>query len=74
MSALAVSLIAFTIVFGGALLGMYVHLPEGHLREDVKDVVRLSTGHACISGSLDICNNPAKGRSISRIRKIEGLR
>ena len=44
MSALAVSLIAFTIVFGGALLGMYVHLPEGHLREDVKDVVRLSTG------------------------------
>jgi hypothetical protein len=44
VSALAVSLIAFTIVFGGALLGMYVHLPEGHLREDVKDVVRLSTG------------------------------
>ena len=33
MSALAVSLIAFTIVFGGALLGIYVHLPEGHLRE-----------------------------------------
>ena len=44
MSALAVSLISFTIVFGGALLGMYVHLPEGHLRDDVKDVVRLSTG------------------------------
>ncbi len=44
MSALTVSLIAFAIVFGGALLGMYVALPESHLREDVKDVVRLSTG------------------------------
>ena len=44
MGALAVSLIAFSIVFGGALLGMYVRLPEGHLREDVKDVIRLSMG------------------------------
>jgi hypothetical protein len=46
MSALAISLIAFAFVFGGALLGMYVRnaLPEGHLRDDVKDVVRLSTG------------------------------
>ena len=46
MSSLAISLIAFALVFGGALLGMYVRsaLPEGHLREDVKDIVRLSTG------------------------------
>jgi Protein of unknown function (DUF4239) len=46
VSALATSLIAFALVFGGALLGMYVRnaLPEGHLREDVKDIVRLSTG------------------------------
>jgi hypothetical protein len=46
VSALAISLIVFALVFGGALLGMYVRnaLPEGHLREDVKDVVRLSTG------------------------------
>jgi hypothetical protein len=36
----------FAFVFCGALLGMYVRttLPEGHLRDDVKDVVRLSTG------------------------------
>ena len=46
MSALAISLIVFAVVFCGALLGMYVRttLPEGHLRDDVKDVVRLSTG------------------------------
>jgi len=46
VSALAISLIAFAFVFGGALLGMYLRnaLPEGHLRDDVKDVVRLSTG------------------------------
>jgi len=46
VSALAISLIAFALVFAGALLGMYIRnaLPEGHLREDVKDIVRLSTG------------------------------
>ena len=46
MSALVISLIAFACIFGGALLGMYVRnvLPEHHLREDVKDIVRLSTG------------------------------
>jgi hypothetical protein len=39
-------LIAFVLVFAGALIGMYVRsvLPEGHLQEDVKDIVRLSTG------------------------------
>jgi Protein of unknown function (DUF4239) len=46
VSALAISLVVFALVFGGALFGMYVRgaLPEGHLQEDVKDVVRLSTG------------------------------
>jgi hypothetical protein len=46
MSALVISLIAFAVVFGGAILGMYVRnaLSDDHLREDVKDVVRLSTG------------------------------
>ena len=46
MSALLISTITFALVFGGALFGIYVRnaLPEGHLREDVKDVVRLSTG------------------------------
>jgi hypothetical protein len=31
---------------------------------------RASGASAWRSGSLDICNSPAKGRSISRIRKI----
>ena len=46
MSSLLISLVTFGLVFGGALLGMYFRnaLPDEHLREDVRDVVRLSTG------------------------------
>ena len=46
MSALSISLITFALAFGGALLGMYFHtaLSDDHLREDVRDVIRLSTG------------------------------
>ncbi len=46
MSELSISIITFALVFGGALLGMYIRnaLPGQHLRDDVKDVVRLSTG------------------------------
>jgi hypothetical protein len=38
--------VAFTIIFGGALVGMLLRLalPEPHLNSDTKDVVRLSTG------------------------------
>ena len=46
MSALSISIITFALVFGGALLGVYFRnaLPDRHLQDDVKDVVRLSTG------------------------------
>ena len=46
MTALLISLVTFALVFGGALLGMYFRnvLSEDHLREDVRDVVKLSTG------------------------------
>jgi hypothetical protein len=46
VSSLLISLVTFGLVFGGALLGMYFRnaLPDEHLREDVRDVVRLSTG------------------------------
>jgi hypothetical protein len=46
LSLLAISLIAFAVISGGALFGMYVRnlLPEGHLEQDAKDVIRLSTG------------------------------
>jgi hypothetical protein len=46
MSALAISCIAFVLIFGGALLGMWLRavLPEPHLGADSKDVVKLATG------------------------------
>ena len=46
MTALTVALLTFALVFGGALLGMYFRntLSEDHLREDVRDVIKLSTG------------------------------
>lgn len=46
MSPLAISLIAFGCIFGGMLLGMFLRgvLPEHHLSEDSKDVVKLGTG------------------------------
>ncbi len=46
MTALTVALVTFALVFGGALLGMYFRkvLSEDHLREDVRDVIKLSTG------------------------------
>lgn len=46
MRPLIVSAIAFVFVFGGAMLGMYARnvVSTDHLRDDVKDVVRISTG------------------------------
>jgi Protein of unknown function (DUF4239) len=46
VSALLISIITFALVFGGALLGMYLRnaLSDDHLRDDVRDVIRLSTG------------------------------
>jgi Protein of unknown function (DUF4239) len=46
MNPMALSLIAFACVFGGALLGMFLRsrLPGHHLKGDTKDVVRLGTG------------------------------
>jgi hypothetical protein len=43
---LLISLATFALVFGGAFLGTYVRnaLSEEHLREDVRDVIKLSTG------------------------------
>jgi hypothetical protein len=46
VTALSVSLVALALVFGGALLGMYSRnaLSEDDLREDVRDIIKLSTG------------------------------
>ena len=46
MSSIAIGLIVFVCVFGGALLGLFLRtvLPEQHLSEESKDVVKLVTG------------------------------
>ena len=46
MSELAVGLIAFVCILGGALVGLVVRaaLPEQHLSEDSKDIVKVVTG------------------------------
>src|SRR5882724_4519673 len=46
MSPLAISVIVFACVFGGALLGMFIRavLPEHHLSTDSKDIIKLGMG------------------------------
>ncbi len=72
MSPLVISLIAFGCIFGGMLLGMFLRqvLPEHHLSEESKDVVKLGIGTmatlaalviglliASAKGSFDTLNN-----------------
>ncbi|MCX5816032.1 MAG: DUF4239 domain-containing protein [Proteobacteria bacterium] len=46
MESLTISLIAFVCIFGGALFGMLLRalLPEHHVNDDSKDVVKLGAG------------------------------
>jgi hypothetical protein len=46
MSATIISLIVFACVFGGALLGIFLHavLPQHHLSSESKDIVKLGMG------------------------------
>lgn len=46
MNALAVALIAFACIFGGALLGLFIRslLPDHHLSDASRDVVKLGAG------------------------------
>ena len=46
MSSTGISLIVFACVFGGALLGIFLHavLPQHHLAPDSKDIVKLGVG------------------------------
>ena len=45
MSSLGIALIVFACVFGAAMLGLFIGdvLPEHHLSQDTKDVVKLGT-------------------------------
>ena len=46
MSSLAIAALAFVCVFGSVLVGMFLraNLPEHHLKQDSKDVVKLAMG------------------------------
>jgi hypothetical protein len=46
MSSLAISLIVFVVVFGGAMVGMFLRalLPQDNLSDETKDVVRMAMG------------------------------
>ena len=46
MSSITISFIVFACVFGGALLGIFLHkvLPQNHLSAKSKDIVKLGTG------------------------------
>jgi hypothetical protein len=46
MSSITISLIVFACIFGGALLGIFLHrsLPQHHLASDSKDIVKLGMG------------------------------
>ncbi len=54
MSSLAVSVIVFAFVFGGALLGMMLRavLPESHLSNESKDVVKIGMGLVATMSAL----------------------
>src|ERR1700756_2837744 len=46
VNSLVVALLSFVVIFGSALLGMFVRrfLPEHHLRDDTRDTVKLGAG------------------------------
>src|SRR5215475_9755318 len=46
MGSVSISVVAFVIIFGGALVGMLLRraLPVTHLRDDSRDVIKLATG------------------------------
>jgi hypothetical protein len=54
MSSIAISLIVFAVVFAGALFGMFLRtvLPEHHLNDSSKDVVKLGMGLVATMSAL----------------------
>ena len=65
MSAIGIGLIVLVCVFGGSLLGMFLHtiLPEHHLNADSKDVIKLGMGLTATMSALVLAllTNSAKG-------------
>jgi Protein of unknown function (DUF4239) len=54
LTPLSISLVTFALIFAGAWVGMHLRkaLPEDDLREEVKDVIKLSTGLVATMAAL----------------------
>jgi Protein of unknown function (DUF4239) len=77
VDAITVSLIAFAAIFGGAIIGALLRLalPEHHLAEDTKDVVRLCTGligtiAALVLGLLIASANSSYETQAGQVRRL----
>jgi Protein of unknown function (DUF4239) len=75
--AITVSLIAFAAIFGGVIIGVLLRLalPEHHLAEDTKDVVRLCTGligtiAALVLGLLIASANSSFETQATQVRRL----
>jgi len=77
MGALGTSLIALMVILGGAFAGTWLRnvLPEQHLADDTKDVVRLGTGligtiSALVLGLLIASANSSYNEHRARVQQI----
>jgi len=77
VDSIKVSLIAFAAIFGGAVIGALLRLalPDHHLAEDTKDVVRLCTGligtiAALVLGLLIASANSSYETQASQVRRL----
>ena len=54
MNSIAISSIVFACVFGGAMLGLFIHarLPQNHVSSDSKDAVKLGMGMVATMSAL----------------------
>lgn len=77
MNPYVISLIAFIVIFGGAFLGAFLRrvLPEHHLAESTKDIVRLGTGllgtiSALVLGLLIASANSSYDSQSTQVRRL----
>ncbi len=77
MNYLLISLLAFALVFGGALVGMVVRplLSESHLHPDSRDVVKMSTGligtlAALVLGLLIVSAKSSFDQKTNQVRQL----
>jgi hypothetical protein len=73
MSSITISLIVFACVFGSALLGLFLRarLPEHHMSQDSKDVVKLAMGLIATMAALVLGLMTASAKSSFDIQNQE---